>query len=154
MTTEEKQKVKKLERIWKIDSHSDYFAVSGNINDLTGFISPDGVAIPIPEKEHSSYMRQYEEEIGLDDDTYYKEYGAIRTRPGRVFITGILGIPWDSFNVEIFKKPTMAQINTLNKITSNVFYDFWGEDDTLNCSKNTSVSPKTFMKKLRKFWKI
>jgi hypothetical protein len=139
-----------LERSWLTIARENGFVENENINYVTGFISPSGVVIQIPEREHQTYVREFEETIKLKERAYFKQYGAIRIRPGRVFM--FLDIPWDSLNVEIWKKPTLKQVETLSKITSKVFYDFWG-DKLCNCPKD-GVSANQFMLDLKTYWEI
>lgn len=140
------QKIQKLEHVWIVDARWQEF----QIEQVTGFISPDGPVIPIGDRQHSVYMEQFKEEIGMGEDVYFKAYGAIRIRPGRVFIFS--DFPFNSLNVEIHKKPTTEQLKTLSKIKSKVFYQFWG-DEFINCPKD-GVTAKRFMKDLRDYWKI
>lgn len=150
ITKKERNAIQYLEHVWKLDKYSNWFIENRTINDLTGFISPDGSVIPIPDMTHSAYMNQFENETGLSEIAYFKNYGAIRCRPGRVFV--ILDIPRDSLNVEVHVKPTTEQIRTLQTITSKVFYDFWG-DDISSCPKD-GVSPMQFIKDLYRYWKL
>lgn len=140
------QKIEKLEHIWLVDvKYKDF-----DINETTGFITPKGKVISIGDRQHFFYMQQFKEKIGMDEIGYFKAYGAIRIRPASVFI--FMEMPHDSLNVEIHKKPTPEQIETLLTIKSKVFYDFFG-DEVKYCSKD-GVSAEQFIKDLKKYWKV
>ncbi len=153
MNKEIKEKIEKLEYVWEVDRQSKEFEIIGDINTTTGFITPKGIVIPIGDRDHALYMDQFEGVIGLDKRVYFREYGAIRIRPGRVFLF-FSNIPYDSLNVETFKKPTQKQIQTISKISCRIFYEMWSEDDAEMCKDNRPVIARTYINKLRKFYKM